>query len=32
MLRERIGELEPWPLAAALEDFELPAASRCRGR
>ncbi len=25
-LRERIGELEPWPLAAELEDFELPAA------
>ena len=26
MLRERIGELEPWPLARELEDFELPAA------
>jgi len=25
-LRERIGELEPWPLAAELERFELPAA------
>ena len=24
VLRERIGELEPWPLAAELEDFELP--------
>jgi len=24
MLRERIGELEPWPLAGGLEDFELP--------
>jgi len=26
VLRERIGELEPWPLAASLEDFQLPAA------
>ncbi|HXQ88278.1 MAG TPA: FAD-binding oxidoreductase [Solirubrobacterales bacterium] len=26
VLRERIGELEPWPLARALESFELPAA------
>jgi alkyldihydroxyacetonephosphate synthase len=26
VLRERIGELEPWPLARALEDFQLPAA------
>jgi alkyldihydroxyacetonephosphate synthase len=26
VLRERIGELEPWPLARALEDFELPTA------
>lgn len=26
VLRERIGDLEPWPLAKALEDFELPAA------
>ena len=26
VLRERIGELEPWPLARALDDFELPAA------
>ncbi len=26
VLREQIGELEPWPLAAGLEDFELPAA------
>ena len=26
VLRERIGELEPWPLARALEDFSLPAA------
>ena len=26
VLRERIGELEPWPLAARLEDFPLPAA------
>jgi alkyldihydroxyacetonephosphate synthase len=25
-LRERIGELEPWPLARGLEGFELPAA------
>ncbi len=25
VLRERIGDLEPWPLAAALEDFQLPA-------
>jgi alkyldihydroxyacetonephosphate synthase len=26
VLRERIGELEPWPLAARIEDFELPRA------
>ena len=26
VLRERIGELEAWPLARALEEFELPAA------
>jgi alkyldihydroxyacetonephosphate synthase len=26
VLRERIGEIEPWPLARSLEDFELPAA------
>jgi alkyldihydroxyacetonephosphate synthase len=26
VLRERIGELEPWPLARELEGFELPAA------
>src|SRR5690348_4946540 len=25
VLRERIGELEPWPLARALEEIELPA-------
>jgi len=25
-LRERVGELEPWPLAAELERFELPEA------
>jgi alkyldihydroxyacetonephosphate synthase len=25
-LRERVGELEPWPLTAELERFELPAA------
>ena len=25
VLRERIGELESWPLAASLEDFALPA-------
>jgi alkyldihydroxyacetonephosphate synthase len=24
ILRERIGELEPWPPAARIEDFELP--------
>jgi alkyldihydroxyacetonephosphate synthase len=24
VLRERIGELEPWPLASRIEDFELP--------
>ena len=24
VLRERIGDLEPWPLAARIEDFELP--------
>jgi alkyldihydroxyacetonephosphate synthase len=24
VLRERIGELEPWPLASGLEDFALP--------
>ncbi len=26
VLRERIGEFEPWPLAARLEEFSLPAA------
>jgi alkyldihydroxyacetonephosphate synthase len=26
VLRERIGELEPWPLQARIEDFELPEA------
>lgn len=26
VLRERIGEMEPWPLAAELDRFELPAA------
>jgi alkyldihydroxyacetonephosphate synthase len=26
VLRERIGELDPWPLARALEDFQLPPA------
>jgi alkyldihydroxyacetonephosphate synthase len=26
VLRERIGDLEPWPLAARIEDFQLPAA------
>jgi len=26
VLRERIGELEPWPPARSLEDFEVPAA------
>jgi alkyldihydroxyacetonephosphate synthase len=26
VLSERIGELEPWPLAARIEDFALPAA------
>ncbi len=26
MLRERVGELEPWPLAAELKRFELPPA------
>jgi alkyldihydroxyacetonephosphate synthase len=26
VLRERVGELEPWPLAAELERFELPEA------
>jgi alkyldihydroxyacetonephosphate synthase len=26
VLRERIGELEPWPLAHEIGDFELPAA------
>ena len=25
-LRERIGELEPWPLARSLEEFQLPSA------
>jgi alkyldihydroxyacetonephosphate synthase len=24
VLRERIGELEPWPLVARIEDFDLP--------
>ncbi|MFN8217145.1 MAG: FAD-binding oxidoreductase [Solirubrobacterales bacterium] len=26
VLRERLGELEPWPLARTLEEFELPPA------
>jgi alkyldihydroxyacetonephosphate synthase len=26
VLRERIGELEPWPLAARIENFDLPEA------
>jgi alkyldihydroxyacetonephosphate synthase len=26
VLRERIGDLEPWPLARSLEEFELPTA------
>jgi alkyldihydroxyacetonephosphate synthase len=26
VLRERVGELEPWPLARGLEEFELPQA------
>jgi alkyldihydroxyacetonephosphate synthase len=26
VLRERLGELEPWPLARSLEEFELPPA------
>jgi alkyldihydroxyacetonephosphate synthase len=26
VLRERIGELEPWPLQARIEDFKLPSA------
>ncbi|HSK49675.1 MAG TPA: FAD-binding oxidoreductase [Solirubrobacterales bacterium] len=26
VLRERVGDLQPWPLAAALEDFPLPPA------
>jgi alkyldihydroxyacetonephosphate synthase len=28
VLRERIGELEPWPLARSLEEFELPEAEQ----
>ncbi|HEY3552338.1 MAG TPA: hypothetical protein VGK66_01495, partial [Solirubrobacterales bacterium] len=28
VLRERIGELEPWPLARSLEEFELPGAEQ----
>ncbi|HEU4598883.1 MAG TPA: FAD-binding oxidoreductase [Solirubrobacterales bacterium] len=28
VLRERIGELEPWPLARSLEEVELPAAEQ----
>jgi len=28
VLRERIGELEAWPLASSLEGFELPAAEQ----
>ena len=28
VLRERLGELEPWPLAAQLDGFELPPAQR----
>jgi alkyldihydroxyacetonephosphate synthase len=31
VLRERIGELEPWPLARALEGFEVPAAETLPG-
>lgn len=30
-LRERVGEIEPWPLAAELERFELPAAEPLPG-
>jgi alkyldihydroxyacetonephosphate synthase len=26
VLRERIGDLEPWPLASRIDDFDLPAA------
>jgi len=26
VLRERIGDLEPWPLAARIDDFDLPVA------
>ena len=32
VLRERIGELEPWPLARELEEFELPAARAAAAR
>ena len=32
VLRERIGELEPWPLAGELEEFELPAAAAAAAR
>ncbi|HET7053265.1 MAG TPA: FAD-binding oxidoreductase [Solirubrobacterales bacterium] len=31
-LRDRVGELEPWPLAAELERFELPAAEPLSSR
>ncbi|HET8813414.1 MAG TPA: FAD-binding oxidoreductase [Solirubrobacterales bacterium] len=31
VLRDRIGELEPWPLARTLEEFELPAAESLPG-
>lgn len=31
VLRERIGELEPWPLARSLEEFELPGAETLPG-
>jgi len=31
VLRERIGELEPWPLARELEEVELPAAQPLPG-
>jgi alkyldihydroxyacetonephosphate synthase len=31
VLRERIGELQAWPLARGLEEFELPAAERLPG-
>jgi alkyldihydroxyacetonephosphate synthase len=31
VLRERIGELEPWPLARELDDFELPQSNAIPG-